>query len=586
MKSNDSWSNFLNEPLRASRKAIKHINKFLVQRIDRLHQVKRPFIGWVLLVVLIATVSMVQWVLLGRSLVNETGAIGGSYSEGVLGPLESLNPIYARSSAEKSAARLLFSSLYQYDKSGHLKGDLARSISVNDAETEYTLTLKDNLRWSDGEPLTVDDVLFTTTLLRDPATKSDISGWRSIKVEKSSDKSIKFILPSPYAPFAHALTFPILPKHILSNVSPANLKEHNFNMNPVGSGLFKIQLSQNLSSADGKIIVHMDVNKNYHGGRAKLERFKLYVYPSKDSILDGLKASEIVATPELYSHMLPENIKQKYNSTTSAINDGVYALFNMRSERLKSLKVRQSLSLAVDRGLLRKDLPQPTLPLDGPLVTSSIDGNFVKSEKPNIEVAKKLLDDEGWLVVDGVRSVGGEPAVISVVVMKDPAYEEVAKNLIDIWQKELNIKSELRVVDPLDTSQSVLQTVLQPRDFDVLVYQLMLGGDPDIYAYWHSSQATAEGLNLSNYNNVVADEALASGRSLISSKLRQDRYDTFVKKWQADVPAIPLYQPEIDYIGLRSTSALNENSTLVSPADRYNDVLYWAVNSQQVYKTP
>lgn len=586
MKSKSPWSRFLDKSLKSGKKATRHVNKFLVQRIDRLGQVKRPIIGWLSLVVLIATVSTVQWILLGRSLVNEVGGIGGSYSEGVLGPLDNLNPIYARSSAEKSAARLLFASPYQYDRSGHLKADLASNVSVNDTETEYTLTLKEDLKWSDGAPLSVDDVLFTTTLLRDPSTKSDISGWRSIKVEKVSDKSVKFILPSPYAPFAHALTFPVLPKHILSNVSPANLKEHNFSINPVGSGPFKVQLSQNVSSTNDKKIVHMDVNKNYYGGQAKLERFKLYVYPSRDSILEGIKASEIVATPELYSHMLPESMKQKYTSSTSAINDGVYALFNMRSDRLKSLNVRQALSLAVDRESLRKDLPQPTLELNGPLVDSSISGNFVKPEAPDVEKAKKLLDEEGWSIVDGARSMNGEPIVLSVVVMKDPIYEEVAKKLIDVWQKELSIKSELRVVDPLDASQSVLQTVLQPRDFDVLVYQLMLGGDPDIYAYWHSSQATADGLNLSNYSNIVADDALASGRSLISSKLRQDRYERFVNKWQADVPAIPLYQPEIDYIGLRSTSALDGNSDLVSPVDRYNNVLYWTVNRQQVYKTP
>ena len=79
MKSKSPWSRFLDKSLKSGKKATRHVNKFLVQRMDSLSQVKRPIIGWLSLVVLIATVSTVQWILLGRSLVNEVGGVGGSY---------------------------------------------------------------------------------------------------------------------------------------------------------------------------------------------------------------------------------------------------------------------------------------------------------------------------------------------------------------------------------------------------------------------------------------------------------------------------------------------------------------------------
>ena len=150
----------------------------------------------------------------------------------------------------------------------------------------------------------------------------------------------------------------------------------------------------------------------------------------------------------------------------------------------------------------------------------------------------------------------------------------------------MNVEVDIKVVDPNDVAQNILQTVLQPRSFDVLIYELSLGGDPDVYAYWHSSQATNNGLNFANYNNAVADDALASGRSKLSTKHRADRYAKFVAIWQADTPAIALYQPKFDYIHTRTVRALDKNTEVVNLVDRYVDVQYWATEKQSVYKTP
>lgn len=150
----------------------------------------------------------------------------------------------------------------------------------------------------------------------------------------------------------------------------------------------------------------------------------------------------------------------------------------------------------------------------------------------------------------------------------------------------MNIEVDVKVVDPNDTAQNILQTVLQPRNFDVLIYELSLGGDPDVYAYWHSSQATNNGLNFSNYNNAVADDALASGRSKLTAKQRTDRYVRFVAIWQADAPAVALYQPKFDYIHAKTVKALDRSAEVVNPVDRYVDIQYWATEKQSVYKTP
>ena len=132
----------------------------------------------------------------------------------------------------------------------------------------------------------------------------------------------------------------------------------------------------------------------------------------------------------------------------------------------------------------------------------------------------------------------------------------------------------------------VVQDYLQPRNFDVLLYELTIGADPDIYAYWHSSQATMRGLNFSNYSNDIADDALSSARLREELDLRNAKYVSFAQQWLEDAPAIGLYQPVFQYVHNKGSVTMGEDLRLISPRDRYADVLYWTVNNSPVYKTP
>ena len=592
---NSSWNRFarlkvsskdVNKRLRKIEKgSLRHAHKFVTSRLDRLSNVRRRVSVWIILVLVMIGASAVQWHISRNSFTTMAYTSGGSYSEGVLGPLENLNPIFAKTNAEKSAAKLLFSSLYRYDSTGNIKADMADSISVNDKETEYTVKLKKGLIWSDGRDLTVDDVIFTLKLLANPEVGAEISGWKSIKFEKVSDDSVKFILPSSYSPFVHALTFPIIPEHILKGADPLDLREHNFNKSPISSGPFKFRLLQNVASDGSKKILYLQSNSDYHGGAPKLDRFQLYAYSTQDDIAKSLRTREITGTPELIYNDQSAEIKSMYSAESHSLNNGVYALFNNNSQFLRSKAVRQALSLSVDTSKLRQSLSLSTEELSGPTLNKFL-GKSPNSSSYDIKKAKSLLEAEGWKSVNNVRQKGNDKLRLNVVVLKNSNYEKVARYLAQVWHDELNIESDIKVVDPSDATQNILQTVLQPRNFDVLVYELSLGGDPDVYAYWHSSQATNNGLNFSNYNNAIADDALASGRSKISAKQRADRYAKFTAIWQADAPAIALYQPKFDYIHTQNVKALGVNTEVVNPVDRYVDVQYWATEKKSVYKTP
>ena len=163
-------------------------------------------------------------------------------------------------------------------------------------------------------------------------------------------------------------------------------------------------------------------------------------------------------------------------------------------------------------------------------------------------------------------------------------FEKALDVLASQW-RGLGITVTTSIVDPSDTSQNVAKDILQPRRFDVLLYQLTIGGDPDVYAYWHSSQAT-NGFNFSNYANAISDDALVSARSRVEPDLRNAKYLTFARQWMADAPAIGLYQATTQYAYSKSVHALTSDEVLVSPGDRYAGVLYWSVGDRLVQRTP
>ena len=164
-------------------------------------------------------------------------------------------------------------------------------------------------------------------------------------------------------------------------------------------------------------------------------------------------------------------------------------------------------------------------------------------------------------------------------------YQKALETLLGQW-RQLGVKINEHIIDASDPTQNFVQSTLQPRAYDVLIYQLMVGRDPDVFAFWHSSQAVARGLNLSNYTNDLADDILTSARSTRGTALRNTKHIAFAKQWLSDAPAIGLYQSTVNSVVTRSVRGIDESDIVVSPEERYGGALYWTVGDRTVYATP
>ena len=140
---------------------------------------------------------------------------------------------------------------------------LAASIVPDETAKVWTVTLRDGLKWSDGEPITLDDVEFTMQLIKDSTVNSIYSSnFDGVKIART-DNAITFTLPSAYVDFDATLNIPVLPKHILQDVNPGQLLESNFSSNPITSGAFAFNAMQSVSTS-GEKIIYLMANNNYY----------------------------------------------------------------------------------------------------------------------------------------------------------------------------------------------------------------------------------------------------------------------------------------------------------------------------------
>lgn len=564
---------------------LKHANTFIVSRFDSIRSVRRHALGWLLFVGLLIVFSAFQLVGYQRSYSVYAAESGGTYAEGVVGPLETINPIFARTHAEQSAVRLLFASLLSYDSTTHLRNDLAKSWRVEQDGKRYVVDLRDDILWHDGKKITAEDVVFTVNLIKNPLVRSPLySSWAQIKATKLSETSVAFDLTRAYAAFPHALTFGILPRHILGSTPPERLRESDFNRRPVGSGAFMFQRIQVINPDEGRVIVYTERNPHFVLGAPRLDRFQLHVFKDTNAVKTAFLRQEINGGVDLTSGEVHE-IASKEPSTIiykTHILDGVFAFLNNNSAQFSDVNVRKAFVTGTDREAIIAKLHGYASRLDGPLTATQLPSNTTKRQSQfDLNTAKAILDQAGWKLEGDTRVKDGNKLIINLVSVKSGDYPTVTTELKSQWSR-LGATVNIKLVAPSD----VQQTVLLPRSYDAFVYELELGADPDVFAYWHLSQADPRGLNLSNYKSTIVSDALSSGQLRLDMGGRLPKYEIFLTQWLADAPAVSLYQPQLHYVTSENVEVLQSNANVANRVDRYHAVNLWTADKTWKYTSP
>jgi len=153
-----------------------------------------------------------------------------------------------------------------------------------------------------------------------------------------------------------------------------------------------------------------------------------------------------------------------------------------------------------------------------------------------------------------------------------------AEEIRNQWQ-ELGVNLTIISYDAMILQKEVIPN----RDYDLLLYGIDYGRDPDPYPFWHSSQANREGLNLANFENVDADKILEEARQTPDKTKRKELYDRFQKILDEEAPAIFLEQTNWKYIVSKKIKGIRDHPGII-PADRYNEVWKWWIKEKRKRK--
>ncbi len=561
------WEQFSERAREGSK---EHIQENIISRLPNARRVRLLILEWCLLVIVIISLALTQAFWYKQSYSVQAYVDGGTYIEATNGRVSTLNPLFATTESEKVLSKLMFATLSAIDYSGHVGLGLAASIIPDETGKAWTVTLKDGLKWSDGEPITLDDVLFTINLAKDPAVNSPYSSnFSGVTIERIND-ALVFALPSPYADFDATLNLPILPSHILADVNPGQLLEHSFSSQPVTSGAFTFNAMQDVSS-DGERIIYLASNPYYYKTRPMLNSFAIHTYSSAEDIVTAVSTGEVTATAELsaeYRDQLPTDLI--YEKQTS-LASGVFAFLNTASSLLNNVTVRQAIQKGVDISAIRSVLGYE-YPLDYPLITSEIE----VSEYPALPTYDPVSAREE------ITAAGLKGQTLRLATISTGYFPKLAEQ----WKEQLEQLGFVVDLSVYDPGQDFIVNIIRPRAYDILLYEVELGADLDLFAYYHSSQASATGLNLSNYANALVDDLILSARETMSVTGRAAKYETFLRRWVTDVPAIGIYQVSLVYYFNKNTRSFSEDDTLIYATDRFVDVEYWAVNRAMKNRTP
>lgn len=546
-----------------------HLEENFFHRFSHIKNIRLLVFEWILLVSALIMLAITQAFWFWDSFSDNTFTTGGNFIEATHGKINSLNPLFAITSSEKTLSRLLFTNLSTIDYSGHIGLGLAQSITPDTGGKTWTLKLRDHLKWSDGTPITNADVIFTAQLIQNPAVDSIYSSnLKNVKVSEKDD-AIIFSLPTPYADFISALDFPIVPEHILKTTEPKKLIEHDFSSNPVTSGPFKLNTIQTIS-ADGEKIAYLVANPNYYKETPLLTNFSIHAYPEKSQIISAVSSGAVTATADLSA----TDQKSITNTKTkiSAINSGAFIFFNLDRESVKNLDLRTAIRQGLNLDRIRAVAPDTT-PLDFPVLSSQVPNLTYPSlwEVDQAKAKEKIAEITNEAPISlGIATVntGYLPAVA----------DEIAKQLT-ILGIEVNLKT-------YEEDQEFITDAISSRNYDLLVYNIELGANFDLLPYYHSTQATSAGLNLSNYKNNLVDDLLLAARSSRDETLRAKKCESFLSHWTKDVPAIALYQPNLTYYYNKNVRPFSDNIHLVTPLDRFSDVTSWATTRETKNRTP
>jgi len=522
--------------------------------------------------------------------ITKVPAHGGSLTEGLIGSPRFINPLLELSDTDRDLTYLVYSGLMRATASGDLIKDLAESYTISPDGLTYSFKIRDDAYFQDGQKVTADDIEYTVQMAQDATLRSPKrTSWVGVDIQKISDREISFKLKQPYSPFLENTTLGILPKHIWESATTDEFPFSSYNIEPIGSGPYKIK---NIKRNSSGIPTYYELNSfdKYTLGEPFISALKFNFYSNEKSLSDAYAGGAVEST----SSLSPQNLdvlKNKKDLTTEKISlPRIFGLFFNQNQAKVFLnkEVRQALNMTVDKDrIVAEVLNDYGQKIDGPLpngILPEIDStDSAYNRDTAISQAKNVLTKAGWKFNDTtklwekkVSKTETQKLTFSISTSNTPDLKLTADILKEDWAL-LGVPVEIQTFDPSDLNQSVISQ----RKYDALLFGEIINRSLDLFPYWHSSQRLT-GLNVAMYTNSKADKLLEDARQISDKTDRLKKYAQFETEIKNDIPAIFIYSPEFIY-ALPAKIKGFESGLINNRSERFEEIYKWYIETDNIW---
>ncbi|TCZ75809.1 peptide ABC transporter substrate-binding protein [Paenibacillus albiflavus] len=467
---------------------------------------------------------------------------GGEIITAYLAEPQGFIRFWATTTTSSESIDLVFSTLYKFNEKQEIVPDLADGQpTFSDDKMEMTIKIRTDAKFSDGQPVTADDVVFTYNIPLSEDYKGPRKGtFTSVdKVEKVDDATIKFTFKELNAGYIDMMPYNILPQHLLKDTPIKDMDKSEFFKNPIGSGPYKLT-----EWKAGQYLTYTR-NENYYNGKPAIEKITTKIMANANAMMAQLQTGELnfVAVP-------PDNLSviEQYAQTSGniklqkGISSSSYSFvgWNLNNPLFQDKKVRQALTMLIDRQAIVDNVAEG----QGKIVNSETPPSYwhytddVPKFEYNVEKAKELLAEAGWKPgADGIMVKDGKKFEFEMQNIQGNVIREKAMTVIQQQLKKAGIIVNTRLFEG-----SAFTKNFQGKNFEAIYYAWSISGDPNPKGIWHSSEIEG-GLNTVSYSNPEVDKLIDEDLKSFDMAKRKELLNKVDALIAEDQPYTFLYSP-------------------------------------------
>lgn len=434
---------------------------------------------------------------------------------------DTINPILSNNKHVQEISRIIYEPLLELDTEYKLQKCLVKDWAKT-SDTTYLIKIKNDIKWSDGNQFTIEDVIFTIDILKQIPSIYANNVQYITGVEKIDSDTLKITIDHEIPFFEYNLIFPIMSKKYYEGEDFSTSQKNN---NPIGTGKYKIVENND------KIILNQ--NENYSREKLTLEKITIHKYANLGELYNAFKLGklDIITTTNIGIENYIGTIG--YNMQEISGREFDFLAINTKNAVLSDREVRNAISYAINKENIVASLYNNKYKT----MNYSLDyGNWLKGEGENIynpDLAKQILEQNGWEFKynkwQKTENYYTKTLTFKIVVQASNQTRIAVAEMIKADLESIGIN-----VSIIKASDSQYQYYLQNKNYDAIITGTTISASPNLETYFGSS-------NYSNFSNDELANIMNEVKNISKDDLLKEKYSRIREIFNEEKPYIGLY---------------------------------------------